>query len=58
MNMCDLYPHSFCVPTVAYEKEYSIPFPADLDKRSYQCVAEDGMYMRNDETVELVWLNL
>ena len=61
MHMCDLYPHSFSLPTVARGEEHSIPLPTNLDKRSYQCVAEDEMYMCNhdfDETVELVWLNL
>ena len=61
VHMHDLYPHNFRVLTVAHGEEYSIPFPINLDKRSYQRVAEDGMYMRNHdfgETVELVWLNL
>ena len=59
--MHDLYPNSFRLPTVARGEEYSIPFLVSLDKRSYQGLAEDGMYMRNhdfDETAELVWLNL
>ena len=61
VHMRDLYPHSFHVPVVAHGEEYSIPFPVNLDKMSYQRVAEDEMYMRNhnfDETIELVWLNL
>ena len=60
-QMLDLYPHSFHVPAVAHGEEYSISFPVNLDKRSYQHVAEDGMYMYNhdfDEIVELVLLNL
>ena len=60
-HMHDLYPHSFLVSALARKEEYSIPFPVNLDKRSYQPVIEDEMYMLNhgfDETVELVWLNL
>ena len=60
-HMCDLYPHGFRVAAVAHGKEYSISFPVNLDKRSYQRLAEDGMYMHNHdfyETTELVWLNL
>ena len=60
-HMRDLYPHSFHLPAVAHGEGYSIPLPVSLDKRSYQRVAEDGMYMRNhdfDETAKLVWLNL
>ena len=61
VHMHDLYPHKFRVPAMTHGEEYSIPFPVNLNKRSYQCVAEDGMYMRShdfDETTELVWLNL
>ena len=60
-HMRDLYPHNFRLPVVAYREEYSIPFPVILDKRSYQHMAEDGIYMHNhdfDKTNELVWLNL
>ena len=60
-HMHDLYPHSFCLPAAAREEEYSIPFPASLNKRSYEHVAEKGMYMHNhdfNDTTELVWLNL
>ena len=60
-HMRDLYPHSFRLPMVARGEEYFIPFPANLDKRSYQHVVEDKMYMSNhdfDETVELAWPNL
>ena len=61
LHMRDLYPHNFLVSAMAHGEEYSIPFHVNLDKRSYQRVAEGGMYMRNhdfDETTELVWLNL
>ena len=58
-NMHELYPTNLQKPVVALSEEYSIPFPGYMDKKSYQRVAEDGMYIRNhhfNETVELVWL--
>ena len=60
VHMSDLYPHSFRLPVVAHGEEYSIP-GINLDKRSNQRVAEDGMYICNhdfDETTELAWSNL
>ena len=59
-HMHDLYPNNILMSMVACAKEYPIPFPNYMDKKSYQRVAEDGMYIRNhdfDETAELVWLN-
>ena len=59
-HMRDLYPNNLQMPMVARFEEYSTPFPSYMDKKSYQPVAEDGMYIHNhdfDETVELVWLN-
>ena len=56
----ELYPNNLRIPMVARVEEYSIPFPNYLDKKSYQRVAEERMYIRNhdfDETTELVWLN-
>ena len=56
-HMRDLYPNSLRVLVVARSEEYSIPFPNYMDKGSYQCVAEDGMYIRNhdyNETAKLV----
>ena len=58
--MRDLYPTLLRVPVVAHTEECSIPFPGLMDKKSFQWVAEDGMYICNhdfNESVELVWLN-
>ena len=52
-------PTNLQIPVVALFEEYSIPFPGFMDKKSCQCVVEDGMYIRNhdfNETVELVRL--
>ena len=59
-DMHELYPTNLRIPEVALSKEYSIPFPDYLEKKSYQRVVEDGMYIRNhdfNETAELVWLD-
>ena len=59
-NMYELYPTNLRIPVVALSEEYSIPFPDYMDKKSYQCVAEDGMYIHNhdfNETAKLVWLD-
>ena len=56
-HMRDLYPLSLNDLVVARYEENSIPFPSYLDKGSYRCVAEDGMYILNhnfNETTELV----
>ena len=61
MHIQDLYPTLLRVPVVASVEEYSIPFPDLIDKKSFQRVAKDGMYILNhdfNETAELVWLNL
>ena len=58
IDMRELYPTNLRIPVVALSEEYSIPFPDYLDKKSYQCVAEYGMYIHNhdfNETTELVW---
>ena len=58
-NMYELYPTNLRISVVALSEEYSIPFPGYMDKKSYQHVAEDGMYIRNhdfNETAKLVWL--
>ena len=55
--MLKLYPNLLRISLVVRVEEYSIPFPSYMDKKSYQCVAEDRMFIRNDnfdETVELV----
>ena len=59
-HMRKLYPNNLRILVVARVEDYSIPIPSYMDKKSYQHVAEEGMYIRNhdfDETVELVWLN-
>ena len=53
-------PTNLRIPVVALSEEYFIPFPDYMDKKSYQRVAEYGMYIRNydfNETAELVWLD-
>ena len=60
VHIRDLYPTLLQVSMVARFEEYSIPFPGLIDKKSFQLVAEDGMYIRNhdfNESAELVWLN-
>ena len=57
-NMHELYLTNLQISVVAFSEEYTIPFPGYLDGKSYQRVAEDGMYIRNhdfNETTELVW---
>ena len=59
-HMRDLYPNNLRMPMVARVEKYSTPFPSYIDKKSYQHVAKDGMYIHNhdfDETVELVCIN-
>ena len=56
-HMLNFYPNLLRIPVAARAEEYSIPFPNYMDKKSYQCVAKDGMFNPNhdfDETVELV----
>ena len=53
MITASLSPHS----SLSRSEEYSIPFPSYMDKKSYQCVVEDEMSIRNhnfDETTKLV----
>ena len=60
MYMNDLYPTLLQVSVVARAEEYIIPFHGFMDKKFFQHVAEDRMYIRNhdfNEMVELVWLN-
>ena len=49
VDIRELYPTNLRIPVVALSKKYSIPFPSYLDKKSYQHVAEDGMYIRNHD---------
>ena len=56
-HMRKLYPNLLRIPVAAHAKEYSIPFPSYMDKKSYQRMAEDGMFIHNHdfyETIELV----
>ena len=60
IDMHELYPTNLRIQVVALSEEYFIPFPGYVDKKSYQRVAEDGMYIHNhdfNETVELVRLD-
>ena len=60
-HMHHLYPISHRLPVVALLEEYSVPFPSYLDKKSYLCVAKDGMHMHNHdfyETAKLVCSDL
>ena len=52
-HMLELYPNLLRILVMARVEEYFIPFPSYMDKKSYQRVAEDGMFIRNhdfDET--------
>ena len=56
-HMRDLYPTLLRVRVTALAKEYSIPFPVYLDRKSFQRMAEDRMLIRNqdfNESAELV----
>ena len=53
----DLYPTLLRVPMVSRTEEYFVPFPNNLDRKSFQRVAKDGMLIRNhdfNESAELV----
>ena len=55
--MRELYPNLLRMSMAARVEEYSIPFPSYMDKKSYQCVAENRMFICNhefDEIVEMV----
>ena len=43
----ELYPNLLRIPMASRAEEYFIPFPSYMDKKSYQCVAGDGMFIRN-----------
>ena len=58
-HMLELYPNHLRIPVEARGEEYSIPFSSYMDKKSYQRLAKDGMFIPNhdfDKTTELVWL--
>ena len=60
-HMRNLYPINHHIPIMVLSEEYFVPFLGYLDKKSYQCMAEDGMHMRNhdfNEKAELVCSNL
>ena len=60
-HMRNLYPINHRIPIMVLSEEYFVPFLCYLDKMSYQCMAEDGMHMRNhdfNEKAELVYSNL
>ena len=55
--MRDLYPNYFRVPVVARTKQYYISFPIYINKKAFQSMAEDEMFIRNHDfhqSVELV----
>ena len=60
VQMRDLYPTLLRVPVATRAKDYSIPFPGYLDRKSFQHVAEDEMLIHNhdfNELAELVCFN-
>ena len=50
-HMRDLYPTILQVSVVARVEEYSIafPFPGYLDRKSFQRIAEDRMFIHNHD---------
>ena len=57
VDMRELYLTNLRIPVAALFEEYFVPFPGYLDKKSYQRVTEDVMYIRNhdfNETAEFV----
>ena len=55
-HMNELYPNLLQIPMVARAEDYSIPFPNYMDKKSYQRVAEEGMFIRNHDFNEMAKL--
>ena len=53
-NMRDLYPTNLRIPVVSLSEEYSISFPDYLDKKSYQHMVEDEMYLGNHDFNETI----
>ena len=49
VHIHDLYPNYFRVPVTDHAEQYSIMFPAYLSKEAFQLVAEDGMFIRNND---------
>ena len=54
--MHDLYPINHYIPVVVLSKEYFVPFLGNFDKKSYLCVDEDGIHMRNHDFKEMTEL--
>ena len=48
-RILDLYPTLLLESVVDPTEEYSIPFLGHMDRKSFQCVAEDGMYIHNHD---------
>ena len=60
IHMSELYPNLLRIPVEARVEEYSIPFPGYMDKKTYQRVAKDKMFIHSqdfDKTIELVCLD-
>ena len=60
MHIRKLYSALLRVLVVAHVEEYFIPFPDYLEKKSFQNMAEDEMYIRNrdfNKTAKLVLQN-
>ena len=56
-HMHGLYPNLLQLLMTARVEEYFIPFPNYMDKKSYQRVVKDEMFIRNhdfDKTTKLV----
>ena len=56
-HMRELYPDLLRIQITACVEEYFILFPSYMDKKSYQRVVKDGMFIHShnfDKTVELV----
>ena len=56
-QMLNLYPTLLRVRVATYVEEYFIPFPGNLDRKSYQLVVEDKILTRNhdfNESTKLV----
>ena len=52
-NMRDLYPTLLRVLVAANAEEYSIPFTGYMDRKFFQCVADDKMHFYNHDFNEL-----
>ena len=48
-HMSELYPNLLQISVADRVEEYFIPFPGYIDKKSYQRVAKDEMFIRNHD---------